>query len=62
MSKQTFAAAQDVLIGELGLRHLALVPVVHIELDPLSLLEAEVDVELCLPDGVRVVVDLLRAT
>lgn len=61
MSKQTFAAAQDILIGQLGLGHLALVPVVHLELDPLTLFEAEVDGELGLPRGVGVVVDLLGA-
>jgi len=62
LSEQTFGAAQKCLISELGLRDLTLVPVVELELEPLALLEAEVDHELCLEGRVGVVVDLLSAT
>ncbi len=62
LSEQTFGAAQKCLISELGLRDLALVPVVELELEPLALLEAEVDHELRLEGRVGVVVDLLGAS
>ena len=61
MGQEALGAAEQVLIGEFGLRDIALVPVVDLELDPLPLLEAEVDAELVLPARVRVVVDLLRS-